>query len=264
MLVVGIGVFIILCFPLILVAIQLFTLRTASTFTFGSRGLDLISGIITGISGFNYIAMLPLIVLFILGIAQMCSINKNKCIFLILITIFTFAVSYIISLMIPLEPRHIIWFSLVFFLGIACSYRTFYTLFRRPAVVYGFIAVLCIITIPFLLNYYSEYSKPDWRGFSGLLQEKTTSGDVVVAVPAYNAQPLDYYYSSVKDDTREYGATTSQDLKKIYSQKGNSTMYVVVTTDISPANPEGDAIAWLTNNTHYIGQDSVIYLFGTS
>jgi len=259
--VIGIVIFIILCSPLIFIAFQLFAVRKASAYTFGLRGWDLISGIFTQTSGFNDIVTIFLVSLFIVGIVQTCFSNKNKGVFLIWITIFTFAASYILSFMIPLEARHLISFSLIFFLGIACSYKTFYTLLRHPAVVYGFIALLCIVSAPVLINYYSDYSKSDWRGFSGLLQEKTSPGDIVVVVPGYLAQSLDYYYSPVKDMTQEYKAATAQDLEKIYSQKGNNTIYFVVTADISPADPNGEMIAWLTNHTRYVDQYSVIYIF---
>ena len=114
-----------------------------------------------------------------------------------------------------------------------------------------------------LVSYYSGYSKNDWRGFGVVLHEKTNPGDSIVAVPGYMTQPLDYYYSSVKDETQEYSATTRQDLDKVYLQKGNGTMYFVVTSDISAADPGGDAVAWLKNNTVFLGQDTGIFLFSS-
>jgi hypothetical protein len=166
----------------------------------------------------------------------------------------------------PMLPRYLIFLSLVFFIGIAVSYRLFYGLWCNKAVVYGFIVVLFVIGISVLaqMGYYSGYSKDDWRGFSGSLQEKTSAGDIIVAVPGYMTQPLDYYYSATRDNTREYGATTGQDLEKLSLQKGNSTMFFVVTQDISAANPNGDAFAWLKNNTKFAGQDTGIYLFTLS
>ena len=111
------------------------------------------------------------------------------------------------------------------------------------------------------MNYYSGYSKDDWRGFAGLIQQRTNPGDAVVLVPGYISQPFDYYYSNTSDKTFEYGATTSQDLEKVYADKGNSTMFFIVTGDISAANPQGDALAWLKNNTKFLGQDTGIYIF---
>ena len=249
-------------FPLILVTLQLFVIaRTASAPTYGIQGLGIISETFNQISGFNDIAMYVLVALFVIGIVQAFLIDKNKGIFLVLLTVLTFVISYILSFKMPMLPRYLIFLTIVFFIGVAVSYRIFYSFWSNKAVVYGFIVVLFVISVPVLAGYYSGYSKEDWRGFSGSLQEKTSPGDTVVAVPGYIAQPLDYYYSSVKDNTHEYGAHTGQDLENLSLQKGNSTMYFVVTQDISAANPNGDALAWLKNNTRFAGQDTGIYLF---
>jgi len=263
LLVAGVMVFVILCLPLILVTVSLFATRTASAPTFGLQGLSLIAETFTQISGFSDLAAILLVILFLVGITQMWFVNRDKSVFLLLTTVFIFAISYILSFKMPMQSRHLICISIVFFLGIACSYRTLYALIRRPAVVYVLIAVLCIISAPMLVSYYSGYSKNDWRGFGVVLHEKTNPGDSIVAVPGYMTQPLDYYYSSVKDETQEYSATTRQDLDKVYLQKGNGTMYFVVTSDISAADPGGDAVAWLKNNTVFLGQDTGIFLFSS-
>ena len=89
---------------------------------------------------------------------------------------------------------------------------------------------------------------------------------MVVSVPGYIPQPLDYYYSSTKAQTKESGATTAADLENISSENGNSTIYYVVTGDISAADPNGDAVMWLKNNTRLVGTDATqaIYLFTKS
>jgi hypothetical protein len=217
----------------------------------------------TQISGFSDLAAILLVILFLVGIAQMWFVNRDRSVFLILTTVFIFAISYILSFKMPMQSRHLICISIVFFLGIACSYRALYALIRRPSIVYVLIAVLCIISAPMLASYYSGYSKNDWRGFGAALQEKTNPGDGIVTVPNYMAVPLNYYYSADKDNTHEYGATTSEDLDKVYFQRGNGTMYFVVTSDISAADPEGDAVAWLKNNTIFLGQDTGIFLFSS-
>ena len=267
MLVAGILVFVVLSLPLIIVTLQLFVLRTSSAPTYGIQGLGIILETFSQISGFSDIAMYLLMALFIVGIIQAFRIEKNKGIFLVLITVLTFVISHILSFKMPMEPRYLIFLSIVFFLGIAVSYRLVYSLWNTKAVVYGFIVVLFVINAPVLAGYYSGYSKEDWRGFSAALQQKTMPGDLVVSVPGYIAQPLDYYYSSTKAQTKEYGATTAADLGNISSESGNSTIYYVITLgDISAADPNGDAIAWLKNNTQLISTDvtNTIYLLKKS
>jgi mannosyltransferase len=112
-----------------------------------------------------------------------------------------------------------------------------------------------------LVNYYSGYSKEDWRGISGQIQQITKPGDIVVVVPGYISQPLNYYYANASDQTFEFGANTGKQLEVINTGKGNNSAYFVVTGDISAANPNGDAIAWLNANTKPLGQKTGIYLF---
>jgi 4-amino-4-deoxy-L-arabinose transferase-like glycosyltransferase len=259
-------VFAILTLPLIIVTLQLFVLRTSSAPTYGIQGLDIIFETFVQVAGMNlYIAFL-LVAFFVIGIIQAFRIEKGKGIFLVLITVLTFVISYVLSFKMPMLPRYLIFLSIVFFLGIAVSYRAIYSLWNTRAAVYGFIVVLLVISAPVLAGYYSSYSKEDWRGFSAALEQKVQPGDVVVSVPGYVDQPLDYYYSSVKTQTTEYGATTAADLDRILAESGNHTTYYVVTGDISAADTNGDALQWLKNNTTYAGSDATgeVYLFTRS
>jgi hypothetical protein len=261
MIALSIVVFVVLCFPLILLAIQLFATRTSSAPAFGIQGLGIISETFRQLSGFSDIPMFLLLILFIIGIIQAFLIDKNKGIFLVILTVLTFVISFILSYKMPMVPRYLIFFNTIFFLGVAVSYRIFYRLINNRGVVYGFIAFLVIISAPMLVTYYSGYSKDDWRGFSGQIQQMTKSGDLVVVVPGYISQPLNYYYSNTSDGTFEFSAYTAKDLDAINAGKGNNSAYFVVTGDISAANPDGDAIAWLKEHTKSLGQNTGIYLF---
>ncbi len=263
MIALSIVVFVVLCFPLILLAIQLFATRTSSAPAFGIQGLGIISETFRQLSGFSDIPMFLLLILFIVGIIQAFLIDKNKGIFLVTLTVLTFVISFILSYKMPMVPRYLIFFNTIFFLGVAASYGIFYRLFNNRGVVYGFMAVLVLlsVTTPFFMSYYSGYSKDDWRGFSGQIQQMTVPGDLVVVVPGYISQPLNYYYSNTSDGTFEFGAYTAKELDTINAGKGNNSAYFVVTGDISAANPDGDAIAWLKEHTKSLGQNTGIYLF---
>jgi mannosyltransferase len=256
--------FVILCFPLILLAIQLFASRTSSAPTYGIQGLGIISETFRQISGYSDISMILFLLLFIIGIFQAFLLDKNKGIFLLTMTILTFIISFILSYKMPMIPRYLLFFNTVFFIGAAISYKLFYGLIHKKGVIYGFIAFLVIINAATLVNYYSGYSKDDWKGFSGQLQKMTKPGDCIVTVPGYVSVPLDYYYSNVSDQTIELGAETGKELEAIYGGKGNNTVFYIVTGDISAANPNGDAIAWLNKNTKPLGQNTGIYLFVSS
>jgi hypothetical protein len=264
----AIAVFTIICLPLIIVTIQLFAKRSASAPTFGIQGIGIIIETFRQISaflpipGFSEIAMYVLVLLFIIGIVQAFLIDKNKGIFLVWVTVLTFIISYFLSFRIPMVPRYLLFLNIVFFIGIAISYKMFYSLINNRAVVYGFMAFLLILNAPFLTNYYSGYSKDDWRGFSGIMQKTTNPGDFVVLVPGYISQPFNYYYSNTTDGTFEFSAYTAKDLDAIDAQrKNNNAVYFIVTGDIYSADPTGDTLAWLKEHTKQLGQDTGIAVF---
>ncbi len=75
------------------------------------------------------------------------------------------------------------------------------------------------------------------------------------------AQPLDYYYSNATDRTLEIGATTGEGLAAIRDRYPDRRAFYVVTPDIFAANPSGDAMDWVEENTQFSGQYTGIYLF---
>lgn len=253
------GIFGIICLPLILVTIQLFAKRTASAPTYGIQGPGLIIATFAQISG-SEVAMYLLLILFIAGIVQAFLLDKNKGIFILTLTVLTFVISNFLSYRIPMQPRYLIFLAIIFFITIALSYRLLSDHIDCRGVVYGFLVLMVVVNAPMLVNYYSGYSKEDWRGFSSNLQQLTHKGDFIVVVPGYMSQPLDYYYSNSSDQTIELPADTAGELKTINARKNNNTLFFVVTGDISAANPEGDAIAWLEENTKSLGQNTGIYL----
>jgi 4-amino-4-deoxy-L-arabinose transferase-like glycosyltransferase len=258
--IIGGAAFVVVCLPLILITIQLFALRTASAPTFGIQGLGIISETFLEISGFSDLAMVLFIVLFIIGICQAILIDKNKGLFLVLLTLLTFVISYFVSYKIPMESRYLIFLAPIFFIGIAISYQPVWKLFHNKGVVYGLMVLVVIVGAPVLVNMYTTYTKDDWRGFAGQVGQVTNPGDFVVLIPGYISQPFNYYYSNSSDQTIEYGASTAAELEAISAQKTNNTIYYIITGDIMSADPNGDAIAWLNNNTKPYGPESSIAL----
>jgi uncharacterized membrane protein len=254
-------IFSIICLPLIIVTIQLFAKRTAGGPTFGLQGLGLIIQTFNQISGFSDLAMIILFVLFVVGIVQAFIIDRDKGVFLVSLTILTFAISYFLSYRIPMQPRYLIFLSIIFFIGVAISYKPVFSLISNPGVIYGFIALMVLLSAPTLAGYYSGYSKEDWRGFSTELGTMTKTGDYVVVLPGYVLQPLNYYYSNATDGTLLFGVSTADELDKISLQKKNNTVYYIVTGDIMSANPNGDALAWLKEHGKPLVQGNNMVIF---
>jgi uncharacterized membrane protein len=261
MVVLSVVVFSIACLPLIIVAFHLFASRTASAPTFGVQGFDVIYQTLLQVAGFNELVMYLFLLLFIAGTVQAFLIDRNKGWFLVSLTVFTFVISIFLSYRMPMVPRYLIFFAAVFFIGVATSYRLFYSLVNNKGVVYGFLLVMVILNAPVLAGYYSGYTKEDWRGFSAQMQLTAKPGDFIVLVPGYISQPFDYYYTNGSFRTIQFEAETAKDLDSIDAQKVNNTIYYIVTADIYSADPAGDALAWLKNNTKPVGQDNGIALF---
>ena len=169
-LVIGGVIFGIICFPLILVTIQLFALRTASAPTFGIQGPDLIIATFAQISG-SAIAMYILLFLFIAGIVQAFLMDKNKGIFLVTLTVLTFVISNFLSYRIPMQPRYLIFMAIVYFIAIGLSYKLLFTWLNHRGIVYGFIAFMVIINTPMLVDYYSG----TLRRTGGVFQERSSN-----------------------------------------------------------------------------------------
>lgn len=258
----------ILALPVIIITLPLIAKRTGTGPTFGIQGMTLIFETFRQIltSPFSLpgeeIAFFLLFVLFFVGIIQAFILNRNKGIFLVSLTILMFAISYLLSFKIPMMPRYLICLSLVLFLGVALSYKLVYSLVANRAVVYGFVILLFLMSIPFVMVYYSNYTKEDWRGVSSQLGDITKDGDYVIVLPTYVLQPLDYYYSNATDKTIEYGFSSADQLDTFSRQNTqNRTVYYLVTGDIMSADPSGAAFAWLKEHTTALVQTNNMIIF---
>jgi uncharacterized membrane protein len=260
---VAVGIFTILCLPLIIVTIQLFSRRTASAPTFGIQGIGLIFETFRQISGSSDIAMVLLFILFIVGVGYALLTDRDKGIFLISMMILTFALSLFLSYRIPMQPRYLIFLSLIYFIGIAIAYKPVSSLVSHRGAVYGFIALIILLSItsPLFVSLYTGYTKEDWRGVSGNIRDTTKPGDFVVALPGYILQPLNYYYSNTSDRTILFGLSTADELDELSLQKGNSTIYYVVTSDIMSADPSGNTLGWLQAHAKPLVQTNNLVIF---
>jgi len=252
-------IFGILSLPLFVVIIDLFAKRTSTAPTYGIQGTGVIWETFIQISGYSDLLMYIFMLLFALGVVQAFFVDKERATFLIWSVISVFIVSYFLSFKIPMIPRYLQFLTIIFFIGIAMSYRMFYTIKPSRGVIYGMIIFFMILSVPFSMNYYSQESKTDWRGFSQILEKNTKPGDYVVYVPAYLFLPTEYYYSNKTDGTITYQVTTGKDLDII--QKNGNSIYYVMTGDALASDPTGSSRDWLQKNTKLINQHGEIYLF---
>ena len=142
-----------------------------------------------------------------------------------------------------------------------CVYWIPRTINRTTVSLVAFVLIL-LLSVPFLSQYYSGYTKNDWRGLSEIISDATNEGDFVVVVPTCMNLPLDYYYSNESDGTLEYSVHNSSLLAEIYKQKqNNSIFYIVSPWDAIANNPEGDGLQWIHDNTQLLGRHTNIEVY---
>lgn len=259
--VLALAVFIVATLPLLIVTVTLFMMRTSSAPTFGIQGLDVIHMTLSQVSGESDLIMVLFLLLFLLGVAYTWREDRNAALLLVFMMILPLVASLILSSRMPMIPRYLIYLLPVYFIGIASAYPGLHALVKDRRAVYLAIAAAFLVSAPFLAAYYTTPQKNDWRGFSAELGGMTGEGDLVVVLPPYMAQPLDYYYSNATDGTLELGANTGEDLETIREQYPDRRAFYIVTTDILAVDTTGDALGWLDKNAEFAGQRMGIYLF---
>lgn len=247
--------------PLLVVTVNLFLVRTSAAPTFGVQGFDVVYQTFLQISGFSDLILIPFLLLFLLGVAYTWREDQNGALLLIFMMVLPLAASLVLSSRMPMVPRYLIYLLPVYFVGIALAYPALYALVRDRRAVYLVVIAAAAISFPYLSTYYTTPQKDDWRSFSAELGKMTEEGDLVVVLPPYIVQPLDYYYSNATDRTLEVGATTGADLAAIRDRHPGKQVFYIVTPDIFAADPTGDAVDWLKENTEFAGQHTEIYLF---
>lgn len=262
---IGIGLlsFIIVSLPLIIVTIGLFFVRTSSDPTWGLSGIDVFTNTLVLISGSEIYLTVIFSILAIVGILYLF-LNKDKrnnSYLLILSLILPFVFSIILASKIPMSPRYLIYILPFFFTAIGSAFCFIPKEIDYKKIAVIVLVLLCLLSIPYLSSYYTNYSKEDWRGMSQIISNETKDGDYIAVMPSYMNLTFDYYYDNTTDKTIEKYITTGEELDTLEKERGNAVIYYIVTGDISAANPNGDAINWLNTNTDFLGQNTGIYVF---
>lgn len=248
--------------PLALVAMPTILKYTTDKPSFGIQGLDVVIVSLIQYGGFNTLMASVMALLCICGITILYFKERSKSYLLLWIIACTFITSIYFSYKIPIVPRYLSFINILLILGVAASYKAFYILTQNKTIIYIMLVILAAMVTPFLINYYSTYSKDDWRGFSKTLTAMTEPGDSIIIVPGYISQPLNYYYSNKTDETIEYFVYNESQLLMARAFQTTSSYYIV-TGDIQSANQNGDAIRWLQANTKQVYQNGGIFLFKT-
>lgn len=256
------GVFFIITLPLILVTVHLVIIRTGSSPTYGVQGISIITETISQMSGNHILLTGFLFVMFIVGMIEIWTQKRKCCVFIAWILALIFLSSYLLSYSMPMIPRHLISILPFYITGIAASYRLFYHLIPSQKVVYALICIFIVVSVPVLANYYTTYSKENWRAMGENLPAATHDGDTIVLMPGYLRMPFEYYYSQDSDKTQVYGASNLAELQDVLKKtpETNRTFFIM-TGDIIATDPSQETVRWMESNTQNVGAGTGIYIF---
>jgi 4-amino-4-deoxy-L-arabinose transferase-like glycosyltransferase len=202
----------------------------------------------TAFSYSNDIIAIFFIILMIVGLWQMWHFNKYTATALGIFLFIPVMISMYLSVLIPFNVRYHLYIITIFLVIVGIGIGSLAELLNKNYGVYIALVLIILLSIVPLSSYYSNLQKEDWRGFSANLQKITQSGDIIVPLPDYMVNPLQYYYSNQSD--RTYIKLISPDetgFNSLSNETGN--VYFVVTGDIQAADPSGYSLRYLTENT---------------
>jgi len=260
-LVISVGLIAVLCMPLLYIIKDIFISRIGPVEHYGFSGVDFFINSLSLLLTNNSLAFIIFLILLILGSIWLFFEERQKFGFLFSIIFIFFLVLELLSFKMPLFPRYSIAICPLLFTIIVASSLPFLKI-AKPNLIIGVFSILIIaLCAPQIYSYYTTPAPYDWRGLAIYISENAHLGDTIVIMPEYNKIPFDYYYNNSTHGTYEKDITYLSELKNVNKNlKNNNTEYIVITDDMAAADPSGEAVSWIANNTELVGDFSTIFL----
>lgn len=235
--------------PLNFAATALFEHRLSEGLQYGVNAFEFPAAVIQQFTGFSAYALVPLAILFVLGLYWCISERDEGTALLFewfVIGFVVMATSVALALYIPMLPRYIIFLLPFFFMMVACGCNLIIKKAGRTSLYIILIGFL-VINAPALTGYYNEHPKDDWRGAAGAVYNLTRPGDIIVVSPWYLGFPFMGYHDDVLDQTATYTHTPLSDVKNI-SGKQDRVFFVFTRDDLAVDDPSGETVKWIESN----------------
>ena len=219
----------------------------ANTFNWGLSFWSIPFATFSVFSFSNEMVAFFFIVLMIAGLWMTWRLNKYLAITLGFCLFIPVIISMFLSSSIPFNVRYHMYLITIFLVIVGIGIERLAEFLNKNKGVYGALVLIILLSIMPLSAYYSDFHKEDWRGFSANLQKITQPGDIIVPVPGYMIQPLEYYYSNQSDKTFIKGISYNEAGFKSLENETVS-VYFVVTWDIQAADPSGYSLQYLEDH----------------
>ncbi len=218
-----------------------------STFNWGLNIWSVPFATFSDFSFLNDIVAIFFIILMIAGLWLTWRLNKYTAVALGIFLFIPMIISMYMSFRIPFNVRYHIYLITIFLVIVGIGIGRLVEFLNKNKGVYVALVLIILLSIMPLSAYYSNLHKEDWRGFTANLQKITQPGDIIVPVPGYMVQPLQYYYSNQSDKTFiKYIGSNEAGFKSLENETGS--VYFVVTWDIQAADPSGYSLQYLTDH----------------
>jgi len=251
---ISLGLLSIILLPLIPIALQLFTIRTAGIPTWGLSGLQFILSTLVKYSFSSIIGLFILFPLFIVAIIEKRNEDFRYLAFgLAMVLIISIALaSYM-----PMVERYVLFLTPIYYVGIAGTYSLFKKEPKegpKTKIIFPILIVwIFLLSSPGLIGYYTTGEQYDWRGAAGYLSDHETEFDTLYLMPGYNSVPLEYYYMPVEIEIGK--VSTIQDLN---ISSLDSRDFIVYTSDVQATDKE--LMKWLNENSTPVWKGSGIII----
>lgn len=254
--------------PLLPVVIEHSKSRTFMAMSWGYQGLDFIWILFQSLSGYNWLAAIVIVSLFILGMWYGWKKNRNITILLALLVIIPAVIGMIISFKIPMTPRYMAFVSIGFLAGIAPAISLIWT--RAGEYRYHLTALAIILMImagiPFYATNYTVPSKFDWPQATRIVTNLSYDGDYVVAVPPSITVILtEHYllYTPPRGTLHFVDGNTFDEIKGYYNLSVEHNVTYLLDENIA-TEKDSHLWEWLDTHTNPIYQDPMARIYYVS
>jgi hypothetical protein len=242
------GIFAICVVPFLTIGPALFGRRTGMGVVWGADPLMMVTDIFVEMAGFHILFALLFILLAVVGMRRY--LDPSFAAFVPLTIIVPLSISAILAPHMDLSVRYLIFLIPVFYTLVGTGIvDVIDRLHGSPLPLLCIVGLfIVLINAPTLANYYTNYTKIDYRGAATYLTDATNDGDTVVLIPQSRESAFTFYYKNVTDNTRylplQFG-TEVERLNEIVQMPG--TIWLVLADVRECLDPDAPINRWLAD-----------------
>ncbi|MGV8121634.1 MAG: glycosyltransferase family 39 protein [Candidatus Xenobiia bacterium LiM19] len=245
--------------PLLAIAVPLAVRRTTFAPTWGLRGFEALAVTVTQMLNSNSAVAVILTAASILGIVLLWRRNRMSALILSVSLVVPLAATPMLSYRMPFHPRYLIYLLPLFAIAIACAASPLFS--RRRWTVVIFIVMIVFLSLAPLKEYYTHFSKEDWRTVAAQFRSIHQDNDVYVFMPGYISLPFLFYYQGPEERIVKMNSYRDEDFESLLHTLPDKRLLFIVTADIKAVHMGENALRWVNSHAQYYGERTGIHIF---